>query len=118
MGNENRDRSDRRQGDRRSWQTASILEERRFGMRRDGFDRRDKGAGETGGFAGNKLVMNHKLNPETRDRLQHALARLQAEPRSGERRSLERRIAEVPEWLLIDDRRTLAERRTNNRRDR
>ena len=60
--------------------------------------------------------MNHKLSPETRERLAHALARLQSEPRSGDRRALPRRRAVLPDWLIIEERRGTDERRRTDRR--
>jgi hypothetical protein len=60
--------------------------------------------------------MGAKLTPETRERLQHALARLQQEPRARDRRVQERRVAQLPSWLLIDERRSSLDRRRAERR--
>ncbi|MBV8491213.1 MAG: hypothetical protein JO199_11855 [Candidatus Eremiobacteraeota bacterium] len=61
--------------------------------------------------------MTNGDNPATRERLAHALRRLQSEPRSTDRRSEDRRQHQLAPWKgfverrLINDRR-LAERRT------
>jgi hypothetical protein len=60
--------------------------------------------------------MNGKAGRETRKRLEHALARLHADPRQRERRIGERRRAALVLLPMHEERRSYADRRRLDRR--
>ena len=60
--------------------------------------------------------MDGRISRETQERLQHALARLQSEPRVAERRMSDRRKATFVVVRVSEERRVLPDRRQFDRR--
>ena len=60
--------------------------------------------------------MNNGDSVQTRIRLAHALQRLRSEPRSGERRTFNRRQRALAPWTGFIERRKQADRREGDRR--
>jgi hypothetical protein len=94
---------DRRQGDRRSGLAHPVEIERRFDNRRQASRR--------------ALDAILEDTASTKERLNHALARLQQEPRENERRTYERRQLSLPIEVVGQERRSIQERRAAERRE-